>query len=83
MEQDIRGQKISMIFQNPQNALNPVFRIESQMTDILRVQDRHQHPRRRKPRRDFKKQAIERLKMTGIADPESAFRTIRLNFPAE
>jgi oligopeptide/dipeptide ABC transporter ATP-binding protein len=79
MEQDIRGQKISMIFQNPQNALNPVFRIESQMTDILRVQDRHQHPRRRKPRRDFKKQAIERLKMTGIADPESRIS----NYPFE
>lgn len=79
MEQEIRGQKITMIFQNPQNALNPVFRIESQMTDILRVQDRYQHTRSRKPRRDFKQQAIERLKLTGIADPEARIS----NYPFE
>lgn len=79
MEQEIRGQKITMIFQNPQNALNPVFRIESQMTDILRVQDRYQHPGSRKPRRDFKQQAIERLKLTGIADPQARIS----NYPFE
>ncbi len=44
MEQQIRGQKISMIFQNPQNALNPVFKIETQMTDILAVQDQYRNP---------------------------------------
>ena len=79
MEQEIRGQKITMIFQNPQNALNPVFRIESQMTDILRVQDRYQNPRSRKRRWDFKQQAIERLKLTGIADPEARIS----NYPFE
>ena len=35
MNKKIRGQKISMIFQNPQDALNPVFTIEKQMVDIL------------------------------------------------
>ncbi len=34
MDKHIRGQKISMIFQNPQNALNPVFKIGTQMTDF-------------------------------------------------
>ena len=38
LDREIRGQKISMIFQNPQNALNPVFTIEKQMVDILRQQ---------------------------------------------
>ena len=28
MDREIRGQKITMIFQDPQNALNPVFKIE-------------------------------------------------------
>jgi oligopeptide/dipeptide ABC transporter ATP-binding protein len=79
MEREIRGQKITMIFQNPQNALNPVFKIETQMTDILRVQDKYQNPGSRKSRRDFKQQAIERLKLTGIADPEARVS----NYPFE
>ena len=37
--QHVRGSMISMIFQEPMTALNPVFRIGSQMTDVLR---RHQ-----------------------------------------
>ncbi len=69
MDREIRGQKIAMIFQNPQNALNPVFKIETQMIDILRVQDKYQNPGNRKRRQDFRQQAIERLKGTGIADP--------------
>ena len=35
----IRGSEISMIFQEPMTALNPVFRIGSQMVDVLK---RHQ-----------------------------------------
>ena len=62
MEREIRGQKITMIFQVPQNALNPVFKIETQMTDILRVQDKYQNPGSRKRRKDFRQQAIERGK---------------------
>lgn len=34
--QNIRGNKIAMIFQEPMTALNPVFTIGSQITDILR-----------------------------------------------
>jgi oligopeptide/dipeptide ABC transporter ATP-binding protein len=79
MEREIRGQKITMIFQNPQNALNPVFKIENQMIDILRVQEKYQNPGSRKRRRDFKQQAIERLESTGIADPEARVS----NYPFE
>lgn len=68
MNRKIRGQEISMIFQNPQNALNPVFTIEKQMTDILRVQEKYKHKRPRS-QQYFKKQAVERLTRTGIADP--------------
>ncbi len=79
MEQEIRGQKISMIFQNPQNALNPVFTIENQMTDILRVQDKYQGDGSLKGASYFRKKAIERLKVTGIADPEARIS----NYPFE
>jgi oligopeptide/dipeptide ABC transporter ATP-binding protein len=79
MEHEIRGKKITMIFQNPQNALNPVFRIQTQMTDILRVQDKYQSDGTRKKNQDFKQQAIERLKLTGIADPEARIS----NYPFE
>lgn len=79
MEREIRGQKITMIFQVPQNALNPVFKIETQMTDILRVQDKYQNPGSRKRRKDFRQQAIERLESTGIADPAARIS----NYPFE
>jgi peptide/nickel transport system ATP-binding protein len=79
MDRDIRGQKITMIFQNPQNALNPVFKIETQMTDVLRVQDKYQNSGSRKRRRDFRQQAIERLESTGIADPAARVS----NYPFE
>lgn len=79
MEREIRGQEISMIFQNPQNALNPVFKIETQMTDILRVQNKYQSGGARKTGQDFKQEAIERLKLTGIADPEARIS----NYPFE
>lgn len=79
MDREIRGQKITMIFQVPQNALNPVFKIETQMTDILRVQDKYQNPGSRKRRRNFRQQAIERLESTGIADPAARVS----NYPFE
>lgn len=60
----IRGNRISVIFQQPQSALNPVFRAGDQISEVLNI---HQ---------DFgkeagKKRAIEMLKMVGIPEPES------------
>ncbi len=60
----IRGKRISMIFQEPMTALNPVFRVGSQMTDVLR---RHQGLTRRQARAA----AIEMLAKVGIPSPES------------
>jgi oligopeptide/dipeptide ABC transporter ATP-binding protein len=59
----VRGNRISMIFQQPQTALNPVFRVDDQIAEVL---DIHQ---------DFgkeagKRRAIELLKMVGIPDAE-------------
>ena len=78
MNKKIRGQKISMIFQNPQNALNPVFTIEKQMTDILQIQERNRGLALRGPRH-YRRLAVDRLKSTGIADPAQRMS----NYPFE
>lgn len=59
----MRGDRISMIFQQPQTALNPVFRVEDQIGEVLNIH------------KDFGKAAakarvIELLKMVGIPDAE-------------
>jgi len=58
----IRGSRISMIFQEPMTALNPVFRVGHQMIDVLR---RHQNLTRRQARAA----AIEMLAKVGIPAP--------------
>lgn len=59
----IRGRELAMIFQEPMTALNPVFSIASQMTDVIR---RHRKLSRNKAR----DRAIEMLSLTGIPAPE-------------
>ena len=59
----VRGNRISMIFQQPQTALNPVFKVNDQIAEVL---DIHQDFGREAGRR----RAVELLKMVGIPDPE-------------
>ena len=61
---DVRGRDISMIFQEPMTALNPVFTIGSQMVDVLR---RH----RPLSRREARKVAVELLAKVNIPEPTS------------
>jgi peptide/nickel transport system ATP-binding protein len=56
---DIRGSQVSMIFQEPMTALNPVFTVCSQMTDVLR---RHKGLTRAQARRE----GIDLLGKVGI-----------------
>ena len=60
---DIRGKDISMIFQEPMTALNPVFTIGSQMIDVLMVH-------RKLTRKQSRAAAIEMLSKVGIPVPE-------------
>jgi peptide/nickel transport system ATP-binding protein len=63
----VRGQRISMIFQEPMTSLNPVFTVGDQLTDVLR-----QHkPVSRKEARD---RAIYLLDRVGISAPETRLR---------
>ncbi len=60
----VRGNRISMIFQEPMTSLNPVFTIGDQITEAVRL---HQ----RAGADAALSQAVEMLRKVGIADPES------------
>jgi oligopeptide/dipeptide ABC transporter ATP-binding protein len=79
MDREIRGKEISMVFQNPQNALNPVFKIGTQMIDVLFYQSEYQNVGRRKTRAEIRQQVIAKLRETGIADPTERIS----NYPFE
>lgn len=59
----IRGNRISMIFQDPMSSLNPVFTIGHQLIESLKVH-------KKLSRKDARKRAIEILRMVGIPSPE-------------
>ncbi|MBW2612844.1 MAG: ABC transporter ATP-binding protein [Deltaproteobacteria bacterium] len=64
--QDIRGDEISMIFQEPMTSLNPVFTVGSQIGENIR---RHQSASKLKA----KEKAIEMLHLVGIPAPQQRF----------
>jgi peptide/nickel transport system ATP-binding protein/glutathione transport system ATP-binding protein len=61
--QGIRGNEIGMIFQEPMTSLNPVFTIERQLTDGLRVHEPLS-------RAQAKARALELLREVRIPEPE-------------
>ncbi len=63
----VRGKGISMIFQDPTAALNPVFTIGQQLIPIIRNAD---PANRNLDRREISAKAIVPLKEVGLADPE-------------
>lgn len=60
----IRGKEISMIFQEPMSALNPVFTIGYQIAEVFRI---HEGMGRKAARQA----SIEMLEMVGIPEPAS------------
>lgn len=65
--QNIRGNEISMIFQEPMTTLNPVFRIGDQVDEVLKLHN----PQMNKD--DIKKRSIEMLELVGIANSEGVY----------
>jgi peptide/nickel transport system ATP-binding protein len=61
---DIRGNRISMIFQEPMSALNPVFTVGDQVAEVARVHAGVS-------RKEAWDRAVEMLALTGMPDAES------------
>jgi peptide/nickel transport system ATP-binding protein len=59
---EVRGNRISMIFQEPMSALNPVFTVGDQVAEVARVHGTGS-------RRDAWNRAVEMLTLTGIPSP--------------
>lgn len=66
--QKLRGNFLSMIFQEPMTSLNPVFRIGNQVDEIITLHN----PEMSKDQ--VKERSIEMLKMVGIANSEGVYR---------
>ena len=64
----IRGDRISMIFQEPMTSLNPVFRIGDQVDEVTTLH----HPEMSKE--DVKARTLEMLELVGIANKEGVYR---------
>jgi oligopeptide/dipeptide ABC transporter ATP-binding protein len=60
---DIRGNRISMIFQQPTSSLNPVLTVGYQIGEVLEA---HKNMKRKAAR----ERALEMLRMVGIPDPK-------------
>jgi oligopeptide/dipeptide ABC transporter ATP-binding protein len=60
----VRGNRISMIFQQPTSCLNPVFRVGDQLTEVLTIHEDMD-------KATAAKRAVELLKMVGIPEPEA------------
>ncbi len=67
--QRIRGNMVSMIFQEPMTALNPVFRIGEQIGEVLLL-----HNTENRSEEQVKARTLELLEMVGIANSEGVFK---------
>ena len=65
----LRGNYVSMIFQEPMTSLNPVFRIGEQLEEVILL-----HDGEGKNKEEVKARTIELLEMVGIANSEGVYR---------
>ena len=66
--QKLRGNELSMIFQEPMTALNPVFRIGEQVDEITKLHNPDMS------KEQVKARTIEMLKLVGIANSEGVYK---------
>ncbi|MBR6410011.1 MAG: ABC transporter ATP-binding protein [Clostridia bacterium] len=65
--QEIRGNKVSMIFQEPMTSLNPVFKIGAQINEVLELHNKEM------TKEEIRERTLEMLKMVGIANAEGVY----------
>ncbi len=61
-QQKIRGNEVSIIFQDPMTSLNPVYSIENQLTEVLRLHTN-------KTKKEIHNRAVELLELVGVNEP--------------
>ncbi|NLL72295.1 MAG: ABC transporter ATP-binding protein [Clostridiales bacterium] len=66
--QKLRGNTVSMIFQEPMTSLNPVFRIGVQLDEVIALHNEDMS------KEDVKKRSIEMLELVGIANSEGVYK---------
>ena len=66
--QRFRGNYVSMIFQEPMTALNPVFRIGAQIDEVIEL-----HDTANRSKAEIRSRTIELLEMVGIANSEGVY----------
>ena len=64
----IRGNKLSMIFQEPMTALNPVFRIGQQVDEVTTLHNPEMS------KEEVKARTLEMLELVGIANKEGVYK---------
>ena len=72
----IRGNKISMIFQEPMTSLNPLHTIEQQVGEVLKIHRGHVGPRGARAR------ARSAQRRSASTIPKGGSNPIRISFPA-
>lgn len=65
--QNIRGNKMSMIFQEPMTSLNPVFKIGEQVNEVIKLHNPEMS------KEDVKARTLEMLELVGIANKEGVY----------
>lgn len=70
---DIRGSKISMIFQDPMSSLNPIVKIGKQITETLVI-------KLKMPRKIAREKAISLMAEVGIPEPEKRYHQYPFQF---
>ena len=66
---NLRGNHVSMIFQEPMTSLNPVFRIGEQVNEVISL-----HDGEGKSKEEIKARTIKLLEMVGIANSEGVYQ---------
>ena len=65
--QEIRGNQMSMIFQEPMTSLNPVFKIGAQVNEVIELHNPDM------TKEQVRERTLEMLKMVGIANAEGVY----------
>jgi oligopeptide/dipeptide ABC transporter ATP-binding protein len=62
--QEVRGNEMAMIFQDPMSSLNPVYKVGAQICEAIQAHEKAD-------KRESRRRAIELLRQVGIPNPDS------------